>query len=151
MSIAYRLDVSLAVFKELTARLEEGVTHDDLLRELLGMESLIEPEPEATERRRPNDDSMWPVLHAYSGKGGFYSRGLWLPNGTDLRARYKQREYRARIVDNAWLDERGKRQNSPSGAASAITGNNVNGLRFWEARRPGDTGWRRLEILAQQP
>ena len=151
MSALFEIKVTLPVFKTLTARLEEGMSHDDVLRQLLDIESIVEPEPEQFDNAlaRPVSESILAVLHEQSGKGGFYSRGLWLPNGTDLRARYKQKEYRARIVDNAWLDERGGRQSSPSGAASAITGNNVNGLRFWEAKRPGDTSWRRLEILAQ--
>jgi hypothetical protein len=151
MSITFNVPVSLAVFKALTARLEEGQTHDDVLRELLGIDSIVELElPQPEHALSFFDDEMKRALHERSGKGGFYSRGLWLPNGTDLRARYKQREYRARIVDSAWLDEKGKRQSSPSGAASAITGNNVNGLRFWEAKRPGDNSWRRLELMAQQ-
>lgn len=152
MSVLFEIKVTLPVFKALTARLEEGMSHDDVLRQLLNLESIVEPEQEQfyNALAQPISENITSVLHEQSGKGGFYSRGLWLPNGTDLRARYKQREYRARIVDNAWLDERGKRQSSPSGAATTITGNNVNGLRFWEAKRPGDKSWRRLEILAQQ-
>jgi hypothetical protein len=152
MSARFEIKVTLPVFKALTARLEDGMSHDDVLRQLLNIDSIVEPEPEQffNALTMSVSENIQEVLHERSGKGGFYSRGLWLPNGTDLRARYKQKEYLARIVDNAWLDERGKRQSSPSGAASAITGNNVNGLRFWEARRPGDTSWRRLEILAQQ-
>jgi hypothetical protein len=149
MSAKFNVEVTLPVFKSLTARLEEGQTHDDVLRDLLGIDSIIEPEapPSALAYY---DDELKRAFHERSGKSGFFSRGLWLPNGTDLRARYKQREYRACIVDNAWLDERGKRQSSPSAAATAITGTNVNGLRFWEGKRPGDAAWRRLDVLSQQ-
>ena len=34
------------------------------------------------------------------------------------------------------VDENGRVQNSPSEAAYSITGNHVNGWRFWECRRP---------------
>lgn len=78
---------------------------------------------------------------------GFYSRGLTLPNGTALRARYKGYEYRAKIENDAWIDHLENRHFSPTGAAKAITGNSVNGWRFWEAWRPGDSKWRRLDLL----
>lgn len=35
----------------------------------------------------------------------------------------------------------GKPYDSPSAAAVAITGNAVNGWRFWECRLPGKSGW----------
>lgn len=35
----------------------------------------------------------------------------------------------------------GKPYDSPSAAAVAITGNAVNGWRFWECRLPGQSGW----------
>jgi len=150
VTVKFTIQVGLPVFKELTARLEEGMTHDDVLRDLLGMDSLIEPETD--ELINPTTlfrDEARKLFHERSGKGGFFSRGLWLPSGTELRARYKQEEYRAAIQDNAWLDEGGRRHTSPSAAATAITGTNVNGLRFWEAKRPTDSVWRRLDMLAQ--
>jgi hypothetical protein len=80
-------------------------------------------------------------------EAGFYSRGLWLPNGTRLRARYKQRLFEARIADGKWVDTVGNEHTSPSAAAAAITSTNVNGLHFWEAKRPTDHGWRRLQAF----
>jgi hypothetical protein len=151
MSITFDIKVTLPVFKALTARLEEGMTHDDVLRDLLSIDSIIEPErDEIVAGLSKVAEGFQEALHQQSGKGGFFSRGLWLPNGTRLRARYKQREFIAGITDNAWIDERGKRHTSPSAAATAITGTNVNGLRFWEAKRPGDGAWRRLDLLVQQ-
>lgn len=147
MSVSYTIHVSLPVLKALTAELQEGQTYDDVLRQRLGLDSILEPDLEPTDGRKLDDDIMQQVLHRYSGKGGFYSRGLWLPNGTELRSRYKGREHTARVANNAWIDEHGKRHSSPSAAATAITRTSVNGLRFWEAKRPDDTVWRRLDAL----
>jgi len=150
MSVKFQIDVSLPVFKAMTARLEEGQTHDDILRELLEIDSIVEPEPEQQMNAVSSfGEGFQQALHEQSGRGGFFSRGLCLPNGTQLRARYKGKEYRAKIVKNQWISERGVPQTSPSGAATTITGTNVNGLRFWEAKRPEDGAWRRLDILAQ--
>src|SRR2546430_16639774 len=107
MPVSFTVQVSLPVLKALTAELQEGQTYDDVLRQLLGLD--LEPEPESVDPRRFPDDAIERVLHSYSGKGGYFSRGLWLPNGTELRARYKQQEYRARVANNAWIDEQGKR------------------------------------------
>jgi len=149
MGVTFSIQVSLPVFKALTARLEEGLTHDDIIRDLLQIDSPVEPEREgAFQSVTVFQENFAKVLHEQSGRGGFFSRGLWLPNGTRLRARYKQKEFLAEIRDNFWLDENG-RHSSPSAAATAITGTNVNGLRFWEARRPSDTVWRRLDALVE--
>lgn len=149
MSVKYSIQVGLGVYKALTARLEEGLTYDDVLRELLTLDSVVEPEPEDPLGLVEFSDRLQQAVHSQSGKGGFFSRGLWLPNGTRLRARYKQRQYQAEIRDSAWIDEGGGSHTSPSAAATAITRTNVNGLRFWEAMRPLDTVWRRLDTLVQ--
>lgn len=150
MSVRFPIHVTLPVFKALTARLEEGQTHDDVLRDLLEIDSIVEPEPDQLiQGLTAFQEGFQQARHERSGKGGFFSRGLWLPNGTKLRARYKGKEYRATVTNNQWLDAENRPQTSPSAAASAITGNNVNGLRFWEAKRPEDASWRRLDILVQ--
>lgn len=151
MTVTFSIQVSLPVFKALTARLEEGLTHDDIIRDLLRLDSPVEPEGGSAVQDVTTifQDKLGEVLHEQSGRGGFFSRGLWLPNGTQLRARYKQQEYLAEIRDNSWTDEGGRHHSSPSAAATAITGTNVNGLRFWEARRPTDTVWRRLDALVE--
>jgi hypothetical protein len=41
----------------------------------------------------------------------------------------------------------GKPAVNPSYAANIITGNNVNGWRFWEARLPGQSNWHRLDFF----
>lgn len=60
---------------------------------------------------------------------------------------YKGRHYNAEIRDGRWIGSDGIPRNSPSEAAHAITGNNVNGWRFCEAKRPSDTEWRVMDQL----
>lgn len=148
MSITFNIPVTLPVFKALTAMLEEGQTHDDVLRDLLKLDSPAEPE-------KPNpfahlEEFSVNIARGIGGAvGGFHSRGLWLPNGTQLRARYKGQLFEAQIDSGKWIDSAGNEHNSPSAAASAVTSTNVNGLRFWDAKRPTDTGWRRLEAFVE--
>jgi hypothetical protein len=78
--------------------------------------------------------------------------GIWikkthLPDGTELKAVYKGSNYFATISAGRWVNRNGEIATSPSQAASAITGTNVNGWRFWFAKRPGDVQWRRLDML----
>ena len=64
------------------------------------------------------------------------------PVGTELVGRYRGEELSARIVadedrDGAPAVEcRGTRYRSLSAAARAVTGNSVNGWRFWQAVEP---------------
>jgi len=139
-----QIEVTLDVFKALTARLSyDGQTYSDLIKDLLAEDSIAEAE-ETAEDGLSMDHS---VFLKQAERGGFASRKLWLPHGTELRARYQQKECRAHIQNSVWMDESGQRHSSPSAAARAITGNSVNGLRFWEALRPNDRTWRRLEAL----
>lgn len=141
-----QIDVTLEVFKELTARLRyDGHSYDDVIRELLGLDSPLEIE--AAEHTFLTDNHFAKALYRTSGT--FFSRGLALPNGTQLRARYKSSEFLAKIKNGTWLDADGEEHSSPSAAARAITGNNVNGLRFWECLLPGDSAWRKLDSLPQ--
>lgn len=140
----YAIDVDLDVFKALTARIEEeGQTHNDVLRDMLALDSVIEAELEGPLAAAA--DALSRNFNTHFGH--FYSRGLLLPNGTELRARYKGNQHFARISDGKWFNADGGEFSSPSAAAGAITGTTVNGWRFWEAKRPGDRGWRRLDIL----
>ena len=144
-----QMEVDLEVYKALTARLEyDGQTHNDVLRELLSLDSIAE-ENVATPAISKAFEGLAQVADSWSrpAEKGFYSRGLFLPEGTLLRAQYKGDVYSAGISDGRWMDQNGDEQSSPSAAASSITDNNVNGLRFWEAKRPQDSSWRRLEFL----
>lgn len=147
----HTIPVSLSVFRELTNRLQDDdQTFDDLLREILEIDSPVEPELGKRGFLSGLTEALDPMLRdsmRMQHGAGFYSRGLFLPDQTQIRARYKGCTYSATIRGEHWIDETGNKQTSPSAAATAITDTNVNGLRFWEAKRPGDTSWRTLDKL----
>ena len=64
----------------------------------------------------------------------------WPPAGTQLSGRYRGQELSAEVVaaeDGAQAVEcQGARYRSLSAAAKAITGNSVNGWRFWKVVEP---------------
>lgn len=137
-----QIDIDFEVFKALTMmRRNEAHTYNEVIRDLLGIQQ--SPGRRLTE----GFSSLTDGLSSSNEPGGFLSRGLFLPNGTMLRATHKGKEYRASISNDGWFDEDGTPRNSPSEAASHITGNNVNGRRFWQAKRPSDTDWRNLDTL----
>lgn len=146
--------IDFEVFKALTAkRVDERHTYNDVIRELLGLDSLLE-KPDATDALLGTDYDCRPVTNPLIPSGsllekttGFSARGIFLPNGTMLRATYKQQQYTAAIERGKWLNIDGKSHSSPSAAAKAITGSNINGLRFWHVKRPNDSFWRRLDLL----
>jgi hypothetical protein len=132
-----QIEVDFEVFKALTARRRhEGHTYNDVVRELCGLPARDSKEIEIIPAARPPGQ-----------KRSFVSRDLSLPHGTQLRATYKGTSYCARIDDGRWIDEDGVEHRSPSAAARYITGNNVNGLRFWQGKRPDDQGWLNLDVL----
>jgi len=148
-----QIEVSLPVYKALTEMLRhEDDSYDALLRNILEIDSPQEPEPPRKKNALLDaiEHSLGPDLANYrravSGPG-FVSRSLYLPDGTSLRARYKGRQYIAKIDGEKWVDHLGNEQSSPSAAAHEITGTNVNGLRFWEAQFPDHSAWVRLDRL----
>ena len=147
----HQIEIDFEVWKALTARREhERHTYNDVLRSLLALDSVQEPaiDPDSPLGQiSAIRDNMASTMTLFGPKNGFVSRDLFLPDGTKLRATYKGIQYYGKIENRQWLDENGRKQLSPSAAAKAITGNNVNGLRFWEAMRPTDSGWRRLDLI----
>lgn len=126
-----QVEIDFEVFKALTnMRDSESDSYNEVLRRLLNLRPVG--------GRRPD----------VSGTGRILG-GRHLPNGTQLRANYKLRTYRAEITDGELLLN-GRRYSSASAAARAVTGNNVNGLTFWEVRRPGDTVWSKLSALPRE-
>lgn len=120
----YTIDVDFDVYKALTIRRDaESTTYNDVLREVLQ----LEPSPSETPSTGPRGQA-WVV------KGKSY------PPSTEFRGKYKGKYYTAR-VENGALVYQGRRFDSPSPAAMEITGTSVNGWRFWECRRPGESSW----------
>jgi len=140
------IEIDFDVYKALTARRnDETVSYNDVLRTLLGLS-----QPVAGLRRlfglgggKPEgSDAAKGVVNDW-----FY-KGIQFPAGTSLRAKYKGQVHVARI-DRGGIVVGGKRFATPSDAARAVTGTNVNGWRFWQCRLPGEAGWRRLDALRQ--
>lgn len=135
------IEVDFQVWQRLTSlRKDESHSYNDVLRELLGLEArksgdIAKPRTDSQESSQPTKVK------------GFYSRGLHLPDGTQLRATYKGKPHYAAIKGTEWIDEEGNPHSSPSAAAGTITKNSVNGKEFWEALRPQDTKWRRLKHI----
>jgi Restriction Enzyme Adenine Methylase Associated len=87
----------------------------------------------------------FPVLDS-PGPEDWVTKGVRLPSGTELRATYKGQTYLARVASGALVFD-GKRFNSPSAAAMAITRNPINGWTLWECRLPGQGRWMSLKEL----
>lgn len=125
------IDIDFDVYKEITARRKsEDVSENDILRELLGLP------PKRAER---------PAFQTINPRD-WITKGVTFPEGTEFRATYKGQTYTAKVEGGA-LVLNGTRYPSPSAAAVSITGSAVNGWRFWEARFPGQAGWKIIEKL----
>ncbi len=125
------IEVDFDVYKAITARRpSEDVSNNDVLRQLfhLGSRSTV------TKGVAHSDPSDW------------FVKGVRLPVGTEFRATHKGKIYQARVADGALqLDDQSF--GSVSAAAVHITGNPVNGWKFWQVRLPGQSGWRALDGL----
>ena len=79
-------------------------------------------------------------------------KGVVLPHGTDLRMDYRGQMVRGRVENGKWVVE-AKFYTSPSDAAgsSVVTKDgdhpSLNGWIYWEAKRPSDVTWRKLQSL----
>ena len=128
------IEIDFDVFKELTSRRTiESISYNDVLRDILGLKPLNEPELK----------SDVAVL-----KQGWTSKGVAFPEGTEFRAEYKGQTIVGR-VESGLMVVNGKRFDSPSSAAGSITDNSVNGWTFWECRFPGDVTWRLIKSLRE--
>jgi predicted CopG family antitoxin len=126
------IEVDFDVYKALLIRRpHEGVTENDVLRELLGLAKKGEPH----------------AAHEAMGEGDWVVKAVRFPAGTEFRARYRGELHLGRVLGGA-LVLNGKRYDTPSAAAMAITnGTPVNGWTFWECRQPGEAGWRKIKAL----
>lgn len=127
------IEIDFDVFKEITLRrTTEEVSHNDVLRELFGLEP-----------KNSGDVSV-----ATAGKP-WVTKGVEFPHGTEFKAIYKGQIFHATVEDGA-LVLNGNRFSSPSSAAISITGNSVNGWIFWECRLPGNESWQIMKKYRKQ-
>ena len=112
---------------------------NDVLRRLLGIK--------ASENK--------PVqMIAAAGEAGrsWTGKGVTLPNGTQIRMDYNGQVLTGTIRDGKWLVG-GHEFSSPSAAASAMCltkagkRTQLDGWKYWEAKRPGDEKWMSIGSL----
>ena len=128
----HAIDVDFEVYKQLTVRrATEQVTHNDVIRELLGL------------KKGASTSSAGPGTTAVQD---WTSKGVRFPVGTAFRAEYKGKQYTA-TVENGGLVLNGERFLSPSAAAMAITQSPVNGWIFWDCKLPGQSTWKLRKTL----
>jgi hypothetical protein len=161
------IEIDFDVFKALTAlRKSESDSYNAVIRRLLEL-----PDPPAL-NALANWRDLDPVKLAKTGNalagivqnaisdmpnrnalldamGGVWLSNTHFPDGTQFRATYKGQTYLAEIRGGRWVGQDGVVRTSPSEAASAISGTNVNGWRFWFAKRPGDPGFKRMDEFKQ--
>ena len=127
------VEVDFEVYKQLTVRrATEHVTYNDVIRDLLGLsgkQALKQPSPESI--------SDW------------ITKGVRFPAGTEFRAEYKGRQFKA-VVEAGALVLNGKRFESPSSAAMSVTESAVNGWVFWECKLPGQSSWKLIKSLRRE-
>lgn len=143
-----QIDVDFEVFKSLTAlRRDEVDSENDVIRRLLRLADSIASDEDARDKVTPARKSL--VLNALLGathaKDGAWIGNVFFPNGTRFRATYKGQTFHAEIKNDVWVGEDNVVRQSPSEAAGAISGTNVNGWRFWYGLRPQDDDWSRLD------
>lgn len=125
------IEIDFDVFKAITLRRpSEETTENDVLREVFGLPA----------KKGPFLNLLTP------GPRDWVTRWVRFPAGTEFRANYKGQTHLARVEGGAIVVQ-GKSYDTPSSAAMSITKSNVNGWRFWEARLPGQSGWKMIESL----
>ena len=127
------VEVDFEVYKQLTVRrATEQVSYNDVIRELLGLNGKQAPKQAVVDSA-----SDW------------ITKGVRFPAGTEFRAEYKGREFKA-VVESGALVLNGKRYESPSSAAMSVTESAVNGWGFWECRFPGQGSWKLIKSLRRK-
>jgi hypothetical protein len=144
-----QIDVDFDVFQCLTVlRRDEGDTCNDVIRRLLAVAEVEIAKGDMRDDVRLQPANVMTKLlkkNALSERDGAWIGNVFFPDGTQFRATYKGRTFRATIKIDQWIGEDGTARRSPSDAAGAISGTNVNGWRFWYGRRPDEEEWRRLD------
>ena len=128
------IEIDFDVFKEITIRRKtEDITPNDVLREFFGLGM-----GQGSELPKSDAGKPWVV------------KGVIFPEGTEFRAVQKGHIYSGKVEDGS-LVINGQRFPSPSSAAVSITGNSVNGWRFWECKMPGQRNWQKIDNLRSNP
>ena len=128
------IEVDFEVYKALMLRRQsEEVSFNDVLRELLKLDSSSTSEPKAKLKIK-RIDKPW------------VSRGVKFPHGTEFRSHYNGVDYQGQVDDGALVVE-GERFDSASEAAFFITGDEVDGWYFWECKLPGKNSWNGINSL----
>jgi hypothetical protein len=137
-----QIEIDFQVFKELTVRRSnENVSYNDVLRDILDIDATAtETSPAGLAGVRAQ--SLTPNVG-----GGYAFRGGFLPNGSKLKALFKNRIYTAEIIDGKWVGEDGVSHATPTAACTHITGTATSYGRFWSVKRPNDIEWVRLSSL----
>lgn len=137
VNIMTMLKVDFDVYKAITAlRESESMTENDVLRQVLGLTKKTEQQSDFEDIKK----LVEPLL------GSLTVKGVTFPEGTQFRASYKGLIHTA-TVENGNIIVNGQRCKSPSKAAEAITGNSVNGWKFWECKLPSDNHWIAISSL----
>ncbi|MHB9072906.1 MAG: hypothetical protein ACYC6G_05225 [Desulfobaccales bacterium] len=124
------IEIDFDVFKEITIRRKnEGITPNDVLRELFGLEPRQGPTMQKVQSGKP-----WVV------------KGVVFPHGTEFRGSFKGQMYFAK-VDDGFLVLNDKKFSSPSAAAIEVKGYQEDGWRFWECKLPGNQSWQSINTL----
>ncbi len=126
-----QIDIDFEVFKALTALRENEVdSFNAVIRRALKLE-----------HSDTQDENTKDELGAWSP-----APGVKFPAGTEFRARLKGQNYYGKVNEGVLIyDDRSYK--SPSAAAYAITGYNVNGWGFWECKIPGQENWRSIAFI----
>ncbi|MBA4748799.1 MAG: hypothetical protein H2056_08805 [Sphingopyxis sp.] len=154
-----QIDIDFEVFKALTAmRTSETDGYNDVLRRILRLseDSCGQERRVRSPYRQKSLSGSQSATRSLSGEASADSavsgafaifNGVIFPEGTLFRATYKGVQYKSEIRDGRWVDQNGVIRTSPSDAASAISGTNVNGWRFWFGKLPDNDDWVRLDEL----
>lgn len=105
----------------------------------------------ANQRIPPAERKPQPPSHELKrttawSSGSWIGDGITLPEGTELRASVRGRNFEASVQRGLVVfDNRGYK--TPSAAGKAANGYETNGWKLWEFKRPGDSGWLLLDRL----
>lgn len=144
----HTIEIDFDVFKRLTMMREtEDVSYNDVVRKLLDMNpakaverAVVVPAPQVESARQVVQQNTM------EGPGAWVVKNIVFPRGTEFRASYKGKTILGRVEAGALVVD-GKRYESPSSAACAITKTSVNGWIFWECKKPGSVSWQMIKTL----